>query len=180
MPPLLLIIASLAFPTAQAQDVSRASPGRAEMGVNLRLRAMAVPDGIIDSWAEQGEGDRTRPKVKGTAVGLEYVVKPGSTNFMFYGEYFKFRSDAGYWNDIDEYPDDGHWIDPTDAGAAIFGFDIAYEPALTDPKQSVYLSMLVGGGLGVLARTGDLEVWYPGANMTDDDVVDVDLSLIHT
>lgn len=174
MPPLLLIIASLAFPTAQAQDVSRASPGRAEMGVNLRLRAMAVPDGIIDTWAEEGEGAYTRPKVKGTVVGLEYVVKPGDTNFLFYAEYFKFRSEAGYWNDIDDHPEDGHWIDPTAAGAAIFGFDTAYEPVLTDPNQPVTLSMLIGGGLGVMARTGDLDVWYPGANLTDDAVVDVD------
>lgn len=163
-----LLIAPLLALVAQAQEPAP----RPEMGVNLRVRALAVPGGIIDTWTERGSGDLSRPKVRGTAVGLEYAIKPGATNFLFYGEYLNFRVDAGYWNDIDEYDDDGHWVDPTGAGAAIFGFDTAYEPALTDPNQTVWLSMLVGGGVGVLVQTGELEVWFPGDNLTDDDVVD--------
>jgi hypothetical protein len=140
------------------------------MEVNLRYRYMSVPDAIIDIWFfdedDAGANPYARPGVRMYALGVEYVLKPRPSNWIFYYEYIGSSMEEGYWDDVEEpaQHDDGDWIQPDRLGMHALGFNYAHEVDATDPTRDVWLSFLFGAGLGAGLVTGDMVTWHPGGN----------------
>lgn len=134
------------------------------MEVNFRGRYLSIPDSILDIWffdSDDGEGLYPRPQAMAYAAGLEYVIKKDSANGIFYFEYAGSLMDEGYWDDREregsEDHGDGDYIVPDNFGLLVLGADYAYEI-----HADTWLSFLIGSGLGVAVRTGNLQVWHPG------------------
>lgn len=145
-----------------------------KMEVNLRLRAVSVPRGLLDIWFfDVDDGNwayiEPRPTIRGHAVGLEYVLKGESSNGIFYLEHLDSAMSDGYWDDVELPVDhlDGVYLVPSKGlGVLGFGADYAYEAHLVgiDDTNGIFgLSFLVGGGLGLGILTGRLDRWGPDA-----------------
>lgn len=173
---LLLALLPLAF----AQE--NTDKGRVPMEVGLRVRGLSVPDSIVDSWAySEDDADPAplpRPKVRGMAFGLEYALVQPQTTWIFYLERFSNRTEAGYWDDVDDGEidhDDGRWIDPSDNfGLIDLGVNTGRDFPVTNHDKPVWLAVSLSGGLGVGFLTGELAEWLPGQNLTDDTVLEPD------
>lgn len=174
--PALLV---LAFPLALAQDPAGLPAPASElagasnveytrktpMEVNLRGRYMTIPDSVLDIWYfnedDPGANPFPRPHARGYAVGVEYVLKPQPTNWVFYGEYLGATMDEGYWDDVEEpaQHDDGDYIRPDGFGLIVTGVNYAHEI-----NAAPWVSFLVGGGLGLGIVTGELTQWNGGSS----------------
>jgi hypothetical protein len=151
-----------------------------DMEVSFRGRYLSVPGSILDIWYfnETDDGwaipNEKRPKVRGYGLGVEFVVKSkprdagiGGANGIFYFDWLASTLQTGYWDDVEEPPDhlDGDYIDPDgNLGLAVIGADYAYEIHMVKTSQTdgnFGMSMLVGGGLGVAIKVGDLKRWGP-------------------
>lgn len=141
------------------------------MEINLRSRYLNIPNGIMDTWYFD-KGDEgvnypyERPKIRLYSVGIEYVLKPRPSNWIFYYEYTGSLMGEGYWDDVEEPAehDDGDWINPKNFGMHSLGVNYATEIPVTPVTNDVWLSLLFGGGLGIGFVTGELEQWHPGSN----------------
>jgi hypothetical protein len=162
-----------ADPAAATVPASTKPPPRdrvALMEANLRYRYMSVPDSVMDIWFfdsdDEGANDFDRPAVRMYAVGVEYVLKPRPSNWIFYYEYIGSLMEEGYWDDVEEPPehDDGDWVNPERLGVHVLGVNYAHEIEVTPSDRDVWLSMLFGAGLGVGVVVGELEQWHPGGN----------------
>jgi hypothetical protein len=143
-----------------------------DMEVGLRIRSVSVPSNIMDIWYfDDDDPDWAwidgRPKIGGTAMGLEYNLIGGSSNGIFWTEFIDSRMKAGYWDDIEDDQSvdhlDGDFVSPTrGTGMVAFGADYAYEAKLVstgDTDGRFGLGLLVGGGLGMGVLTGRLDRW---------------------
>jgi hypothetical protein len=158
-------------PTVTAGSATPAErPRTALMEANLRFRYLSVPNGIMDIWFfdsdDEGANDFKRPKVRMYAVGVEYVLKPRPSNWIFYYEFMGSLMEEGYWDDVEEPPehDDGDWVNPERLGVHVVGANYAHEIDVTPSDRDVWLSMLFGAGLGVGIVQGELMQWHPGGN----------------
>ncbi|HHO54725.1 MAG TPA: hypothetical protein ENK18_28605 [Deltaproteobacteria bacterium] len=145
-----------------------------QMEVNLRLRAVSVPRGLLDVWFfDVDDGNwayiEPRPTIQGHVVGLEYVLRGDSADGIFYLEYLDSAMPGGYWDDIEVPVDhlDGAYLVPS-KGLGVFGVgaDYAYETYIVplDATNEVFgMSFLIGGGLGLGILTGRLDRWGPDA-----------------
>jgi hypothetical protein len=143
-----------------------------QMEFNFRGRWVTVPKSILDVWYYD-IGDENwayidrRPRIKGYALGVEFVVKGDSANGIFYAEFMDSEMETGYWDDVEEPPDhlDGDFLAPSAGlGLIAFGADYAYEAHLISPRDTqgrFGLSYLIGGGLGMGIMTGRLDRWGP-------------------
>lgn len=143
-----------------------------DMEVGVRVRAVSVPRSVLDIWYF-GKDDadwayiEDRPRISGTAVGLEYVLRGASANGLFYAEFVDSGMTDGYWDDIEEPADhlDGEYLSPSRGlGLVAFGADYAYEAHLVktaDTEGRFGLSVLIGGGLGLGVLAGRLDRWGP-------------------
>lgn len=152
-----------------AVDGAASKPKRSFlMEVGFRGRYLTVGDFILDYLAyPHDEADDTypeRPDVNAYTLGLEFVVKEGSANGIFYVEFLNPMTEAGYWDDIESTPNhsDGSWIKPVNLAAITVGADYAYEL-----KATHWLSFLFGAGLGAGFILGDLYEWQPGEDDPD-------------
>jgi hypothetical protein len=162
--------AQAAVPPART-PVATSDPTRAEdtgrkrsflMEVNFRARYLDLPDSILDIWYEDHKEDPNipdRPHVGAYILGGEFVIKDDRANGIFYAEWIKPTLEPGYWDDREEPPDDGDgsFVRPEGFGLVAIGADYAYEI-----KANSWFSFLVGAGLGVGFRTGELQEWRPG------------------
>ena len=144
---------------------------RTEMEVNFRGRYLMIPKAFMNPFFFDPDTDDTpyeyaQPRIQAFAVGAEYVLKLTPLNWIFYYEYFGNAMDEGYWNDREEPAehDDGDWVRPNGFGMHVLGFNIANEVPLSDPNEEVWVSFLIGGGLGAGLVVGELETWHPGSN----------------
>lgn len=146
-----------------------------DMEFGFRGRMVSVPATIMDIWyfnekeAGWADGDRPRPRLKGAAIGVEFVVKNDKgQNGFFYFEYVDSMMGEGYWDDREDPADhgDGDYLVPSkNLGLVVLGADYAYEIHFvkTEDTNGVFgMSLLVGGGLGVEYMIGYLERWAPG------------------
>ncbi|MSQ03891.1 MAG: hypothetical protein EXR71_18720 [Myxococcales bacterium] len=132
------------------------------MEIGFRGRYMTVPNGILDPFVSPHEDDAypQRPDINAYTLGLEFVVKEGSANGIFYVEYLNPMIEAGYWDDADRGSpddDDGSWVEPENLAAIIIGADYAYEVKATE-----WFSVLFGAGLGAGIVLGELYEWQAG------------------
>lgn len=140
------------------------------MEANFRFRYLSVPDSVMDIWFfdsdDEGANSFDRPGVRMYAVGVEYVLKPRPSNWIFYYEFIGSLIEEGYWDDVEEPAehDDGDWVNPERLGLHVVGANYAHEIEVTDSSKDVWLSMLFGAGLGVGVVVGELETWNPGGN----------------
>lgn len=139
-----------------------------EMEVNIRVRSMTVPRSIMDTWYRDHDDPEWayvegRPKVGGTAVGLEYVLKANNQNGFFYVEYVDSAMKDGYWDDTDESYIDGDYLRPSKGlGLIGLGANYAYGAPLVeldDTDGRFGMSFLFGGGLGLGILAGRLDRW---------------------
>lgn len=157
-------------PAPATRTTGRTTDRTMLMEANLRYRYMAVPDSIMDIWFfdsdDEGANDFDRPSVRMYAVGVEYVLKPRPTNWIFYYEYIGSLIEEGYWDDVEEPADhdDGDWVNPERLGLHVVGANFAHEIEVTPSDRDVWLSMLFGAGLGVGIVVGEMEQWHPGGN----------------
>lgn len=144
---------------ASGIELNRKTP----MEINLRSRWLTLPSSILDIWYfnenDPGANPLARPRTQGFAVGVEYVLKPQPTNWIFYMEYAGSLMPEGYWDDIEEpaQHDDGDYIRPDGFGLMVAGANYAHEIQATP-----WMSFLVGGGLGLAVVTGELTQWNGG------------------
>lgn len=142
------------------------------MEFNFRTRMVSVPKSMMDIWYYDAEDDNwayidRRPRIRGYALGLEWVLKGDSANAFFWAEYMDSQMDAGYWDDIEEPEDhlDGDFLNPSAGlGLVAFGSDYGYEAHIVrtrDTQGKFGMSFLVGGGLGLAIMTGSLDRWGP-------------------
>lgn len=175
MTALLLLTAAFAQdPTLSTPQAPPAALGEVKrqplMELNLRGRWMGMPDSILDIWFfdsdVEGANQLERPNVRGASVGIEYVLKPRPSNWVFYYEYMGSLMGEGYWDDAESPADhnDGSWIEPSRLGLHGVGVNYLHEVALTPEENQVWLSMLFGGGLGGAFVVGDMKQWLPGGN----------------
>lgn len=173
--PLLLSTVALAAPEPMALQETDPAPAPAAdpmgtpkrpylMEVNVRGRWLAMPDALFDIWFYDegdihpvtGEDHPPRPDVRAFATGLEFVVKKDNANGIFYLEYLGNLTEAGYWDDQEDPPSytDGDYLELN--GVAIFslGANYGFEADMTR-----WLSLLVGGGVGLGYRTGTFDNW---------------------
>lgn len=135
------------------------------MELNFRARYVSVPDSVVDlgyfNENDPGANPLARPKMRGYAVGVEYVLKPHPSNWIFYGEYIGNTMKEGYWDDIEEpaQHDDGDWIQPNGFGMVVLGANYAHEI-----EAANWVSFLIGGGLGLGIITGELTQWNGGGD----------------
>lgn len=140
------------------------------METNLRFRYLSVPSSIMDIWYfdsdDPGANDFDRPKVRGVAVGFEYVLKAPPVNWIFYYEYIGSLIKEGYWDDVEEPADheDGDWIKPDGFGIHAIGANYGHSIPVTPDDRPVWLSLMFGGGLGIGFASGELQEWNPGSN----------------
>jgi hypothetical protein len=143
-----------------------------EMEFGLRLRSMSMPKPILDVWFFDQEDEdwayiEARPKVRGTAMGLEYGVRGKNGAGIFYAEFVDAGLTHGYWDDVEDPVDhlDGDYLAPSRAlGLVTFGANYAYEAhfvRVEDTGGRFGLSMLTGGGLGLGVLAGRLDRWGP-------------------
>ena len=158
-----------AAPAASAQQTTKTDRAML-MEANFRYRYLSVPDSIMDVWFfdsdDQGANGFDRPQVRMYAVGVEYVLKPRPSNWIFYYEYIGSLIEEGYWDDVEEPAehDDGDWVRPERLGLHVVGANYAHEIEVTDGSKDVWLSMLFGAGLGVGVVVGEMQTWNPGGN----------------
>jgi hypothetical protein len=147
------------------------------MEVGVRARSMSIPNSLMDSWFFDARDEgwawlEDRPSIRGTAVGLEFVVKGETANGIFYFEYVDSATAEGYWDDKERSGDpdhlDGDYILPhPGVGLVTLGADYAYEAHIVRTEQTdgyLGLSYLVGGGLGVGGLLGQVDRWGPDLN----------------
>jgi hypothetical protein len=139
--------------------------------ISFRGRMLSVPASILDIWYfnEEEEGwalpDQGRPRAKGYALGLEYVIKGEAANGIFYFDYADSTMDEGYWDDREEPEDhdDGSYLRPSkNFGLVALGADFGYEVHFVrteDTNGNFGLSLMPGAGLGVALVTGEIEEW---------------------
>jgi hypothetical protein len=132
------------------------------MEVNFRSRYLILPDSVLDIWYEDHEEDANipdRPSVRAYVLGGEFVVKDRQANGIFYAEWIKPTLQEGYWDDREEPPDDGDgsYVRPDGFGLVAIGANYGYEI-----RANEWFSFLVGAGLGVGFRVGELQEWRPG------------------
>ena len=143
-----------------------------DMTFGLRLRSVSVPKGILDLWFFDAEDENwayfeSRPKLRGTALGLEYGLRAKSGMGLFYAEFIDANVADGYWDDIEEPADhlDGDYLAASSAlGIITIGANYAYEGHLIrteDTQGRIGLSLLAGGGLGLGVLAGRLDRWGP-------------------
>lgn len=146
-----------------------------EMEVGVRVRNVSLPSSLMDIWYfDDDDPDwawiEGRPKVAGTAMGLEAnVVGASGSNGIFWAEYVDSRMKAGYWDDLEDEGAvdhlDGAWIAPSSGtGLVAFGSDYAYEGKILSSAQTggrFGMGVMVGGGLGLGILTGRLDAWFP-------------------
>jgi hypothetical protein len=155
-----------------------------KMEVGFRGRMVSVPSSILDiwyfdsdapEWALPGED---RPRIRGYAAGVEFVVKGDTANGLFYFEYIKSTMGAGYWDDVegDHEPRDGEYLVPSDnLGLIVLGANYAYEAHLVESSRTggkFGWSLLVGGGLGIAFRTGSVDRWVADGTPEESDLSD--------
>lgn len=162
---------------ALAQD---GAATRVPMEVGLRYRSLAVPDSFIDPFAYDNDDPDParldRPKVRARAVGLEYSLVEPTMTWTFGFEAIRNLTEAGYWDDVDDDGgvdhNDGQWIDGTDVSIYALEIHLARELAVTPKENPVWLGFNLGGGLGLGIRTGEIQAWFPGDNVTLNTVAD--------
>ncbi|MEZ4323168.1 MAG: hypothetical protein R3F61_37225 [Myxococcota bacterium] len=175
--------AQAAEPELGAVTEAPTSPSRNyKMEVGFRGRMVSIPSSVMDiwyfdqdapKWALPGEG---RPKIRGYAAGVEFVVKGDTANGIFYFEYIKSTMEAGYWDDVEgnHEPRDGEYLVPSDnLGLVVLGADYAYEAHLIESAKTggrFAWSIVVGGGLGVAFRTGHVDRWVADGTPEDSDL----------
>ena len=142
-----------------------------EMEANFRGRYLTVPKAFMSPFFFDPETDSSanpydQPRIQAYAIGAEYVLKMTPLNWIFYYEYFGNKTAEGYWDDREEPPqhDDGDWVQANGFGMHVLGFNIANEVPLSDQGNDVWVSFLIGGGLGAGLVVGDLNTWHPGSN----------------
>lgn len=149
------------IPAAAPESTTTTRKKRAYlMEVNFRGRYMFLPDSVLDIWYEKHAGEPLeRPVINAYALGLEYVVRDKQANGIFYAEYISSLLQNGYWDDRDNPPvvSDGSYIVPENLGLIAIGANYGYELHATN-----WLSFMLGGGLGVGIKTGNLVEWEPG------------------
>ena len=146
------------------------------MSTGIRFRQLFIPDALIDNWFydedTQGANPFKRPSISAYVVGIEYKFKPRPMNWTIYVEYMGTGLASGYWDDVDQGTDpdheDGDWVRPDNFGGWFFGGDYTHEFAITPSDKSVWLNLLLGGGLGAGVIQGDLAFWHPGSNAVED------------
>jgi len=155
-----------------------------KMEVGFRGRMVSIPNSVMDiwyfdsdsaKWALEGE---SRPRIRGYAAGVEFVVKGDTANGLFYFEYIKSTMQAGYWDDVEgnQEPRDGEYLVPSDnLGLVVLGADYAYEAHLIESERTggrFAWSVVVGGGVGVALRTGSVDRWVADGTAEDSDLTD--------
>ncbi|MEC7987953.1 MAG: hypothetical protein VX278_22490 [Myxococcota bacterium] len=168
--PLFLSLSSVAFAQGETDPKTESAPQTSDvekksnmpMEINVRGRYLTVPDGMIDGFFSSNTYDR--PTISAYSVGLEWVLKPSSTNWIFYYEFMGNTTSEGYWDDIDDPVDetDGIWLSPNGLAVHGFGFNVANEIRLSDDSKPVWVSLLIGGGLGAGVLVGSLDRWHHG------------------
>ncbi|MFK7931611.1 MAG: hypothetical protein AB8H79_25750 [Myxococcota bacterium] len=165
-------------PTGDALPVQEGSSGRnSDMELGFRGRYLWIPDAFIDIWFADDDVagyvySEPRPGIQAYAAGLEFVIKNkveeegnGGSNGIFYVQYIDSLMKEGYWDDSDDFRDDGDFIAPTDnLGMLAIGADYAYEVHMVktmDTNGNFGMSMLVGGGVFFGYVFGDLPFWRP-------------------
>lgn len=149
-----------AAPTAQAQ-----TDRDYLMEVNYRTRWLTIPDNILDTAFYNGEDQNglhsERPSARALALGLEYVVRQGPANGIFYVEYIHSLMDEGYWDDVDDEPNftDGDYLRPDRLGMIALGGNYAYALTVNPGDPNCEVSFMFGGGLGIGFMTGEVLVW---------------------
>ena len=149
-------------PDAEPKDDAKKESKRLPMELNLRGRYLTVPNGLLDGFFSSNTYDR--PTVSAYAVGLEWVLKPNNTNWILYYEYMGNTTPEGYWDDIDDPVDetDGIWLRPSGLGLHALGFNVANEIRISDQSKPVWVSFLVGGGIGAGLLVGSIDRWHHG------------------
>lgn len=161
--------------TALLALIATSSPAHAlEHTVAFRYRYGAVPRGLLDIWyfdGDDGDGAAlgyTRPGVSANVFGLEYTAAPeptGGPSFVGWIERIPIRMDAGYWDDKETPPDhnDGDWLQPEKGlGMWALGANYLHEVPLSSTDKPVWVSLAVGGGLGIGFLTGSITTWHAG------------------
>lgn len=143
-----------------------------DLELGIRVRSVSVPRSMLDVWFFDADDDNwayieSRPRIRGTALGLEFGVSGDTGNGLFYAEFLDSGMTDGYWDDIEEPANhlDGDYLAPSSAfGIVAFGANYAYEVHLLRVERTqgrLGVSFLVGGGLGLGILAGRLDRWGP-------------------
>lgn len=143
-----------------------------DLTFGLRLRAVSVPKGLLDVWFFDDDDQdwayiEPRPRVRGTAFGLELGLRRPNSQGIFYAEFVDAGLADGYWDDVENPAEhlDGEYLAPS-AGLGLVAFGLNYAAEIhalrtEDTGGRFGASFLVGGGLGLGVLVGELDRWGP-------------------
>jgi hypothetical protein len=162
-------------PTA-APDTTVTASDKVQYGVDLRLRSVWIPQGLVDLFVEKSAGGASN-----TGFGADFVRRRGNSELLLGFEYEHITPAAGVWVEKKGPTDNPNSADyilsPDQAGESLGWFTLEFTFVNNVPINK-YVAFRYGGGAGLGILTGGLYRWdvecsgvaMPGPGCTPGDV----------
>lgn len=128
-----------------------------EYGIDLRLRSVWVPQGLVDLFVESSAGG-----AHNTGFGADFVRRRGNNELLLGFEYEHITPTPGVWVEkkgSNDNPNAADYIlSPDDAGESLGWFSLEFTFVNNVPINK-YVAFRWGGGAGLGIITGGLKRW---------------------
>lgn len=140
-----------------APDTLQTSADKVEYGVDLRLRQVFVPSGIIGLFVARAAGGASN-----TGFGVDLVRRRGNLELQLGFEFENITPQEGVYinsgNDVAQGDSADYLLSPAHAGSDFGWFTIEFT-FLNHAPINKYLSFRYGGGAGLGILTGGIYRW---------------------
>jgi hypothetical protein len=141
--------------TTAAPDTSDVKEPGVEYGVDIRLRRVFVPKGLVELFVERAAGGASN-----NGIGVDFVRRRGNLELQLGFEYEHIEPGEGAWiNSGDNVAagDEADYIISADHAGKSFGW-FTLEFTFIDHKPiNKYVAVRYGGGAGIGFLTGELQ-----------------------
>lgn len=140
-------------PTA-APDTTVTASDKVQYGVDLRLRSVFIPQGMVDLFVQRSAGGASN-----TGFGADFVRRRGNTELLLGFEYEHITPASGVWIQKNSKTNTADYIlNPEEAEESLGWFSLEFTFVNNVPINK-YVSFRYGGGAGLGIITGGLKRW---------------------
>jgi hypothetical protein len=140
-------------PTA-APDTTVTASDKVQYGVDLRLRSVWIPQGMVDLFVQRSAGGASN-----TGFGADFVRRHGNAELLFGFEYEHITPASGVWIQKNSDTNTADYIlTPEEAGESLGWFSLEFTFVNNVPINK-YVAFRYGGGAGIGFLTGGLKRW---------------------